>query len=141
MFWRDYRDFDHYVEQAYAVLVQVGLADKAFTIARTLPHGDQRKLELALLLATDADLLLLDEPTAGMASEHVPDLIATIERIREETKRTILLVEHNMDVVMRASDIITVMHQGRILAEGTPEDIAADEEVQRAYLGGVPVSV
>lgn len=141
VFWRHYRAFPQYIQRAMTVLSQVGLQGKELAIARTLPHGDQRKLELAILLAADADLLLLDEPTAGMASEHVPELIATIEQIRRETHKTILLVEHNMDVVMYASDIITVMHQGRVLAEGTPKEIAANEEVQHAYLGGMHISL
>ena len=81
-------------------------------------------------------MLLLDEPTAGMATEQVPELMETIERIRADGNRTILLVEHNMHVVMRFSDRISVLHQGRILAEGKPDEIRSNDEVQRAYLGG-----
>jgi len=111
--------------------------------ATALPHGDKRKLELAILLAPDPQLLLLDEPTAGMASEQVPALMQAIEDIRgvlspskgRSGGKTILLVEHNMNVVMNVSDYITVMHQGRVLAEGTPAEIAANEAVQQAYLG------
>lgn len=88
-----------------------------------------------MILAPDPDVLLLDEPTAGMASEQVPDLIALIEEIKERGRKTILLVEHNMNVVMSVSDVITVMHQGEILAEGTPAEINRNEAVQAAYLG------
>jgi branched-chain amino acid transport system ATP-binding protein len=89
-----------------------------------------------MLLAPGPELLMLDEPTAGMASEQVPQLIDVITRIRAGA-RTILLVEHRMDVVMSVSDRITVMHQGAVLAEGSPREIAAHAEVQRAYLGGL----
>ena len=103
--------------------------------AMVLPHGDKRKLELAIILAGDPQVLLLDEPTAGMASEQVPALVEMIARIRAEGNKTIILVEHNMSIVMNISDRITVMHQGQVLAEGSPPEIAANEAVQRAYLG------
>ena len=119
------------------VIQQVGLGGKENAPARTLAHGDKRKLELAILLAPDPAVLLLDEPTAGMASEQVPQLMDVINAIRMQGNKTILLVEHRMDVVMRASDRITVMHQGAILADGTPAAIAANETVQHAYLGGL----
>jgi branched-chain amino acid transport system ATP-binding protein len=127
--------YHEYETRAREVLGRVGLADKAETLASRLPHGDKRKLELGILLALDPELLLLDEPTAGMASEQVPLLMALIAEIRQRGGKTILLVEHNMDVVMRVSDEITVMHQGQVLAEGAPAQIAANEEVQKAYLG------
>ena len=113
------------------------MKDRAQTPARTLPHGDQRKLELGMILAPDPEVLLLDEPTAGMASEQVPDLIALIQGIQKAGNKTVMLVEHNMNVVMSVSDAITVMHQGKVLAEGTPAQIAANKEVQTAYLGGL----
>lgn len=134
-FWAHYRRYREYEERALKIIHQVGLAGREDVLARALPHGDQRKLEIALLLATEPDVLLLDEPTAGMASGEIPMLTDLIRRLREEGGRTILLVEHKMDVVMNLSDRITVMHQGRILAEGTPAEISADERVQRAYLG------
>ncbi len=124
-----------YIERAYRVIEQVGLKDKGGMLASTLPHGDKRKLELGILLASDPQVLLLDEPTAGMASEQVPQLMALIADIRKSGDKTILLVEHNMDVVMNVSDAISVMHYGRVLAEGTPAQIAANEQVQKAYLG------
>jgi branched-chain amino acid transport system ATP-binding protein len=136
-FLRHHRSFPRYEKRAWEVMQQVGLAERALQLARNLPHGDQRKLELGMILAPDPEVLLLDEPTAGMASEQVPDLVALVARIREEGSKTVLLVEHNMNVVMSASDRITVMHQGEMLAEGTPAEIAANEVVQSAYLGGL----
>ncbi|HEX7540579.1 MAG TPA: ABC transporter ATP-binding protein [Anaerolineales bacterium] len=127
--------FKRYEQRAWEVLHQVGLAERAQVPARTLPHGDQRKLELAIILASDPRLLLLDEPTAGMAAEQVPGMMNLISQIKNTGNKTIVLVEHNMSVVMNISDRITVMHQGRILAEGTPPEIAANPEVQNAYLG------
>ncbi len=129
--------FKHYEQRAWEVLQKVGLEGRALTLARTLPHGDQRKLELSMILAPDPEVLLLDEPTAGMASEQVPELIALIQEIQKTGNKTVMLVEHNMNVVMRVSDVITVMHQGGVLAEGTPAEIAANKEVQTAYLGGL----
>ncbi len=136
-FFQSHRRFKQYEERAWEVAQQVGLADQAPLLARTLPHGAQRKLELGMILAPDPELLLLDEPTAGMASEQVPELMALIERIQEAGQKTVMLVEHNMHVVMGHSDKITVMHQGAVLAEGTPDEIAANETVQTAYLGGL----
>ncbi len=133
--WWHYRHFKSYTDTAMRALAQVGLQDKAAVPAAILPHGDQRKLEMAILLASDAEVLLLDEPTAGMATEQVPALMEMIQRIRREGHKTIMLVEHNMNVVMGASDRITVMHQGEVLAEGTPAEIARNETVQKAYLG------
>lgn len=119
------------------VIERVGLTSQAGNLASNLPHGDQRKLELGMILAPDPEVLLLDEPTAGMASEQVPILIDLIQEIQERGEKTVILVEHNMNVVMSISDKITVMHLGKILAEGKPSEIAANEEVQTAYLGGL----
>jgi branched-chain amino acid transport system ATP-binding protein len=135
--WRHYRHFRRYEERAWAVIRQVGLTERALQLARTLPHGDQRKLELGMILAPDPEVLLLDEPTAGMAAEQVPDLMRLIQEIQRAGGKTIMLVEHNMNVVMSVSDAITVMHQGRVLAEGAPAEIAANQIVQNAYLGGL----
>jgi len=127
--------FKPYIDRTLAVLELVGLRDQALSPANVLPHGGKRKLELAILLAPNPELLLLDEPTAGMASEQVPELIATIDTIRREGGKTIIMVEHNMGVVMGVSDRITVMSQGRVLAEGIPSEIAANKTVQNVYLG------
>ena len=132
-----HRRFRRYEERAWDVLRQVGLAERALQLARNLPHGDKRKLELGMILAPDPEVLMLDEPTAGMAAEQVPELIALIQEIRSAGNKTVILVEHNMNVVMGASDRITVMHQGQVLAEGTPAEISANEVVQSAYLGGL----
>lgn len=119
------------------VIARVGLTNQAENLAKNLPHGDQRKLELGMILAPDPEVLLLDEPTAGMAAEQVPVLIDLIQEIQKTGKKTVVLVEHNMNVVMSISDKITVMHLGKILVEGKPSEIAANEEVQTAYLGGL----
>jgi branched-chain amino acid transport system ATP-binding protein len=136
-FWQGAARFESYEKRTWNVIEKLGLRGRAHTPARTLPHGDQRKLELGMILAPDPEVLLLDEPTAGMASEQVPELIALIQEIQKAGDKTVMLVEHNMNVVMSVSDTITVMHQGRVLAEGTPAEIAANREVQMAYLGGL----
>jgi branched-chain amino acid transport system ATP-binding protein len=136
-FWQAASVFKEYEERTWSVLERVGLTDRAFSLARTLPHGDQRKLELGMILAPDSEVLLLDEPTAGMAAEQVPELISLIQDIQKSGNKTVMLVEHNMNVVMSVSDTITVMHLGQVLAEGTPSEITANKEVQTAYLGGL----
>jgi branched-chain amino acid transport system ATP-binding protein len=134
-FWEDHRRLTTALNRAHEVLSLVGLEARATLPARALPQGDQRKLELGMILAPDPDLLLLDEPTAGMAGEQVPELMKLIGDVQKQGGKTVVLVEHNMNVVMRASDVITVMHQGARLAEGTPAEIAANKAVQSAYLG------
>lgn len=133
--WRHSDSLREYRDRAEEVLATVGMLHRASVPARDLAHGEKRKLEIALLLATDPELLLLDEPTAGMSREEVPGVIDVIERVRAQGKRTILMVEHKMDIVMGISDAITVLHQGTVLAEGTPAEIAANPDVQAAYLG------
>jgi branched-chain amino acid transport system ATP-binding protein len=135
--FRHYSHFRLYEERAWEVVHQVGLGARAQMAARTLPHGDQRKLELGMILAPDPELLLLDEPTAGMAAEQVPELMELIQQVQSAGSKTVMLVEHNMNVVMSVSDRITVMHLGQVLAEGTPAEISANETVQQAYLGGL----
>jgi branched-chain amino acid transport system ATP-binding protein len=135
--FRHYKSFPQYEARAWQVIDQVGLDARAELPARALPHGDQRKLELGMILAPDPELLLLDEPTAGMAAEQVPNLIELIKSIRDLGQKTIMLVEHNMNVVMSVSDTITVMHQGKVLAEGKPAEIAENRAVQSAYLGSL----
>lgn len=127
--------FRAYEERAYAALDQIGLAAQTAVLAQNLPHGDQRKLELAILLAQDLDIWLLDEPTAGLASELVPQFMELVDNARRAANKTVLLVEHNMSIVMSLSDRISVMHYGQLLAEGTPEEIAANPTVKQAYLG------
>lgn len=110
-FYRNADSFQATNQRTEEVIDLVGLTDQAGTFARILPHGDQRKLELGMILAPDPEVLLLDEPTAGMAAEQVPELISLIQKIQQSGDKTVLLVEHNMNVVMSISDTITVMHQ------------------------------
>lgn len=133
--FRRAESYQGFIDRAMDVIQLVGLHNDVNMLATVLPHGGKRKLELAIIIASDPELLLLDEPTAGMASEQVPELMATIDSIRKASNKTIVLVEHNMSVVMGVSDKITVMNLGRLLAEGTPAAIAADERVQKVYLG------
>ncbi len=126
-----------YSTKALEVIQRVGLGGKEASLARVLPHGDKRKLELGIMLASDPELLLLDEPTAGMSSEQVPDLLEIIRSILAMGDKTVILVEHRMDMVMSISDRITVMHLGNVLAEGSPHEIAANRTVQSAYLGAL----
>lgn len=134
-FFRHYRAFPNYEQHAWEVLERVGLASTGLRLVSSLPHGDKRRLELAMLLAQDNEVLLLDEPTAGLATEQVPEFMELVKAVSRQGKKTVVLVEHNMSVVMSLSDRITVMHQGQLLAEGTPEEIAANQIVQAAYLG------
>lgn len=134
-FYRRADTYQDYVDKAVAAIELVGLKREMSMLATTMPHGGKRKLELAIILASDPELMLLDEPTAGMASEQVPELMATIDTVRRQGNKTIVLVEHNMNVVMSVSDKITVMNLGKLLAEGTPQEIAHDPMVQKVYLG------
>jgi branched-chain amino acid transport system ATP-binding protein len=127
---------DHLVDvrdKALSLLRTMGLESTAERLAAHLSHGEKRHLELAIALASDPVLLLLDEPTAGMSPEETDETIVLIRELANG--RTIVLVEHKMKLVMRISDRITVLHQGQVLAEGTPEEIRANELVQRTYLG------
>ncbi|RMD52435.1 MAG: ABC transporter ATP-binding protein [Candidatus Thermofonsia bacterium] len=124
-----------YEKRAQEALERVGLLAASLLPALALPHGDKRKLELAILLAQNADIWLMDEPTAGLAAELVPGFMALVDEVRRDGRKTVLLVEHNMSIVMSLSDRITVMHQGQILAQGTPKEIANNSAVQQAYLG------
>jgi branched-chain amino acid transport system ATP-binding protein len=120
-------------ERAEALLRTVGLAEKASLLAAHLSHGEKRHLEIGIALASDPALLLLDEPTAGMSPEETDETMGLIRELA--SGRTIVLVEHKMKLVMRISDRITVLHQGQVLAEGTPDEIRANEAVQQTYLG------
>ena len=120
-------------DRAAAILKSIGLASKLDMLAAHLSHGEKRHLELAIALASDPTLLLLDEPTAGMSPEETDSTMGLIRELG--AGRTVVLVEHKMKVVMRISDRITVLHQGQVLAEGTPEEIRANERVQQTYLG------
>ncbi|WP_135828225.1 ABC transporter ATP-binding protein [Halorussus halobius] len=127
--------FEAVLERTDEVLADIGLADRADDRARNLAHGDRRRLELGLVLAGDPELVLLDEPTAGMGSEETQRTIRLVEEVLSD--RTLLLIEHDIDLVMNVSDSVTVLNRGQVLATGSPDRIAGDDEVQRAYLGGV----
>ncbi|MEZ3114325.1 ABC transporter ATP-binding protein [Halobaculum sp. MBLA0147] len=132
--WRNAGQLDRYREEAAEILDRVGLAARAHEPASALSHGAKRKLEVAIALAGDPDVLLLDEPNAGVSSESVDEIVALIEDVA--TDHAVLLVEHNMDIVMNVSDRVVVLNQGSVIADGPPEAVRGDEAVQRAYLGG-----
>ena len=121
--------------EAMAVLETVGLAEHAPALARELSHGDQRVLELALALAGEPELLLLDEPMAGMSPFERVKVTELIQRIHQDRGVTVLFCEHDMDVVFGISEKVTVLHQGRVIAEGPPEEIKKNKEVHMVYLG------
>ena len=123
------------LEKAEHYLHRVSLADKRDVIASALPHGDQRKLEVAMLLALEPDVFMFDEPTAGMSVDEVPVVLALIEHIKAQGDKTVLLVEHKMDVVRSLADRIIVLHQGELVADGDPAGVIASPIVQEAYLG------
>lgn len=132
-FWRSASGFKEDVDRSMALLETVGLAQKADLLASQLSHGEQRYLDIAIALRTAPKLLLLDEPTAGMSPFETEETIKIIRRLAE--KLTVVLVEHKMEMIMKISERITVLHFGQVLAEGTPAEIQANAEVQRAYLG------
>ncbi|MBI4011549.1 MAG: ABC transporter ATP-binding protein [Candidatus Rokubacteria bacterium] len=134
--WRSYASFPALEDRAYELLETVLLGTKWAAPASDLAHGEKRKLEIAILLALEPELLLLDEPTAGMALEEVPSIIGLIERIKARRDRTILLVEHKIDMIMALSDAIAVLKDGRLIADDSPEAISRNAEVQAAYFGG-----
>jgi branched-chain amino acid transport system ATP-binding protein len=124
------------IDRAMAHLAAVSLAERAQAVASTLPHGDQRKLEVAILLALEPDIFMFDEPTAGMSIDEVPTILDIIATIKARGDKTILLVEHKMDVVRALSDRIVVLHQGRLVADGKPAEVINSDIVREAYLGG-----
>jgi branched-chain amino acid transport system ATP-binding protein len=133
--WRPAARFREAIERARWALERVGLARRAEWTAGALSHGDKRKLELAMVLAGDARVILLDEPMAGVSVENVPELIDVIKRVQVEDGKTVLMVEHHIGVVTGAAERIAVMHHGRLLACDTTEKVMANEEVQAAYVG------
>ena len=126
------------VARARALVEQVRLGHRAEAAASSLPHGDQRKLEVAMLMALEPSVYMFDEPTAGMSAADVPVILELIRALKGEPGKTILLVEHKMDVVRELADRIVVLHNGRLVADGEPEKVIASPVVQSAYLGIAP---
>ena len=122
-------------DETLAILEAVGLAGEERSTSGTLSYGLQKQLELGIALASEPRVLLLDEPTAGMSPQETADTIALIGRIVRERGLTLLFTEHDMDVVFSIAERITVMHQGAVLAEGTPDEVQNNDDVQRIYLG------
>jgi branched-chain amino acid transport system ATP-binding protein len=132
--FRDKDSFDDITEHTTEVLQQIGLYEREDEHAETLAYGDKRRLEIGLVLATDPQLVMLDEPTAGMSSEETQDTMNLIADVL--SNQSLMLIEHDIDLVMRVSDTITVLTRGQVLASGTPDEIAQNEDVRDAYLGG-----
>jgi branched-chain amino acid transport system ATP-binding protein len=133
--WRRASGVREAVERARSALGRVGLEARAGSDAGSLAHGDKRKLELAMLLAAQPRVILLDEPMAGVSAEDVPGLVDVIRSVQQEEGRTVLMVEHHIDVVTGLAERIAVMHHGRLLAVDTTENVMRNEAVQAAYLG------
>jgi branched-chain amino acid transport system ATP-binding protein len=123
------------VEETSRILKRVGLVDKAQSIAGSLSHGDQRILEIAIALGNEPELLILDEPTAGMSPEETAATMALIKRLAETQGLTILFCEHDMELVFNTAQSIMVMHHGRTIVQTSPEEVKANRDVQEAYLG------
>ena len=136
-FWSRALSMRDVVDQTIQILEDIGLAEFKDEIAGNLSHGDQKRLEIGIALATQPKLLLLDEPTAGLAPTETRETIELIKKIARNL--SIILVEHKMKVIMEVSDKITVLHYGRLLAQGSPDEIRANEDVRKVYLGGVKI--
>lgn len=132
----DYKRFKEYIDTANEVIERVKLSGKGNMLAVELSHAEQRKLEIGIQLALGGDLILLDEPTAGISLEEVPALIEVIESIKKLGNKSILLIEHKINIIMEISDTIAVLHGGVIIADDIPEKIKQNVAVQKAYLGG-----
>ncbi|MFH1103131.1 MAG: ABC transporter ATP-binding protein [Pseudomonadota bacterium] len=135
-FWQNHLHFSEAEDEAYIILKDVLLNEKWNAVSASLTHGEKRKLEIAILLALKAEILFLDEPTAGMSQEEVPAILELLQTIRDARNRTMLLVEHKMDMVMSLSDTIMVLQEGKLIADGSPDEIYRNKAVQEAYLGG-----
>ncbi|WP_328469811.1 ABC transporter ATP-binding protein [Actinoplanes sp. NBC_00393] len=132
--WRKRADRDIAV-RTDKILAEVRLTERAMRLAGSLAHGEKRKLEIALLLAGEPRVLLLDEPMAGVSAEEVPALVAVVRELTADTGRSVLMVEHHMDVVLDVADRVAVLHHGALLACDTPDAVMSDPFVQEAYLG------
>jgi len=132
---RSVRSFSTLADKAMTYLETVRLADAAHVPAAALPHGDQRKLEVALLAAMEPDIFMFDEPTAGMSVDEAPVILDLIAAIKKDTSKTVLLVEHKMNVVRALADRIVVLNNGELVADGDPETVIALPVVREIYLG------
>ena len=135
LLFRKTETYPEAAERSRQALSDVGLAEKANQLAREISHGEQRQLELAIALAAAPRVLLLDEPAAGLSPEETRRMVALVRALKG--RYTIVLIEHKMDIIMRVSDRISVMHFGSLIAEGTPDEIQRNPDVRRAYLGGM----
>ena len=130
--WSDHKRL---TQRAHEILESVSMADKQTMPVASLPHGDQRKLEVALLMALDPQVYMFDEPTAGMSHDEAPVILNLIRQLKADKRKTILLVEHKMDVVRELADRIIVLTNGTLVADGAPAEVIASPVVQEAYLG------
>ena len=135
LLWRPAQRYPELAERARKALSDVGLLEKENQLAREISHGEQRQLELAIALAAEPRVLLLDEPAAGLSPEETRRMVALLSTLKG--RYTVVLIEHKMDIIMSVSDRISVMHFGALIAEGTPAEIQRNAEVRKAYLGGV----
>ena len=135
-FWS--RSESLYRDETAALLESLGLAEQRDAVAGTLSYGNQKQLELGIALASDPQVLLLDEPTAGMSASETQDTMRLLRRVAGERGLTLVFTEHDMEVVFSIAEKIAVLHQGRVLADGTPAEVRRDPEVRRVYLGEAP---
>ena len=138
--WSIWSDHKALTQLAEEVLEAVSMIEQRHTAVASLPHGDQRKLEVALLMALEPDVFMFDEPTAGMSADEAPVILNLIRKLKNDKRKTILLVEHKMDVVRELADRIIVLHNGVLVADGEPAEVIASPVVQEAYLGVVPAA-
>ena len=136
--WSIWSDHKQLTERAKEILAAVAMQDKEAATVASLPHGDQRKLEVALLMALEPSVFMFDEPTAGMGVDEAPVILDLIRALKKDKSKTILLVEHKMDVVRELADRIIVLHNGALVADGEPGEVIASKVVQEAYLGVNP---
>ncbi len=136
--WSIWSDHQSLTRRADEILTAVAMKDKANAAVASLPHGDQRKLEVALLMALESSVFMFDEPTAGMSVDEAPVILNLIRALKQDKRKTILLVEHKMDVVRELADRIIVLHNGALVADGAPAQVIASKVVQEAYLGVSP---
>lgn len=134
--WSKASNLSEVNERAERVLERVGLTEERDQIAGDLPHGLQRKIEIGIALATDPDIILFDEPIAGMSEDGRREILTVLQELSQDPSLTIVITEHDFDLIMNLAEEITVLHQGAILTEGTPDEISENKQVQKVYLGG-----